>query len=265
VNDWAAVDAACRAPGVDADVIEAGLLNSALYSERFAERRYPRLALSDLPRTMHAAMAKLMRWAERQGGIGAQSGDPGATARGLARVGLFALATAETREDPLLWAVVHTSRTLRRCGNLIQVLAGFELAHTLIRWARDRSVDADARLWAARPTADELFAALARDAVEVYELSRKSYPAGRSRGPWYVTAFVGVERELQWLRYERARLLFEANAQGREPRAIASLHAYDPEALPPSLLVRGTAVSAEASLRKAARTLEEYEAAFGPR
>ena len=265
VQRWAAFDAACAKGVLDPGVAAEGLEHDALYSRYFARDGYPRLSRTDLPPSLQEAFEHLATWAENHGGLSAKAHDPGAASRGLLRLAQFALATTTNIEDPLVSTVAVTGRTLRRCGNFIQVVGGFEVARALVQWSRDRAVGGSARLRASQPTRDELFVALARDAIDVEALSKTGYASApsASSAPWYLVSFVSLERELDWLRYTAAERLIEVDARRRDPVVMLALYKDDPEALPHSLLVRGTTPYAEGSLRRATETIEQYSTVLG--
>jgi hypothetical protein len=169
------------------------------------------------------------------------------------------LLSRDALSEPSMSTLVDTVATLCRCGNLIQTLAGFDLARQVMGWAeqhRETTVDIE-RLSLSE---GQLVAALARDAVEIDGMVEDICSDGSPRAaPAYTNPFLDMKRERLWFRYHSMYCLFNDAGLVRPLTDIADqLRAKRPEELPPSRLVRITALSIGAQLHKADDTLRMY-------
>ena len=267
VERWAAYDAACGNPTIDQLATAPVRRTDAIDRRRFSARNdYPRVERQHLPEPTRAGLAALDVWTRNQGGFRPDAESSGRLSFHLHDLGQIALATASDLEDPSVASALYTSKTLRRCGGLLDALAGFALADSLVRWLGDRGLGPDSRFETARPTRDELFAALARGAIASYELARKS---GARRPvlfrPWYVAPFFDGKRELLWLKYDATERLFTADAMKREPARMATLYPENEAALPKSVFVRLSVLPLAAQILKADEAIRAYDGALARR
>jgi hypothetical protein len=146
-------------------------------SREHIETRWKKLvALSTKAPRCAEDMKAISRWVETLGGP-KPKGDP-------FRIGIdgFELLQEELKkstifEDDGLVIALSSSRTLRQCGGLVQVIAGFKLAGDLVEWVDKQKVEPDDRFRLAAPRPEEVVAGLARDAVMIDEMIEDSFPS----------------------------------------------------------------------------------------
>jgi hypothetical protein len=229
-------------------------------SREHIEKRWQKLvALSFRAPRCAEDLEAISRWVETLGGPNPE-GDP-------LRIGIdgFELLQEELKkstalEDDGLVIALSSSRTLRQCGGLIQVIAGFKLADNLVEWVGKQNVEPDARFRLAAPRPEEIVAGLARDAVMIDEMIGDTVSDNvQGQRPSYLKPFFDIERERLWVRRQAVNSLLDENANVRSLDDIAKQYSIEADALPKSLLVRGTHPSVGNAVRKCNRTIQVYK------
>ncbi len=225
----------------------------------------PRLERGELSFELRSAVDGLVGWHRSGEGIGLGTCEPDDDLVAGLNLVRLALATAEDAGSPELAAVLALGQAYRGCGPLIRSMMGFTIASDAVDWARSRGVPPGELFERYRPTADEVFGGLAREAVCSHRMAEQAFePAALDQGslgaPSLAAPLVGVDRELGMLQLFYADHLEVADAAGRDPRAMVEIYAWDDlDDLPPSLLVRLTSLSGGV-VERLVEHLEEYDA-----
>ncbi len=244
---WAQADAGCAEGGLGlkraAEATDAGWweIRDTLVDGYAPETALQREAL---PFGLRAAVDGLVDWHRTHDGLGRDVCDDSTDMLDLLNLSRLALATAHSAEDEQVAAVLALGQLLRNCGPLLDTMVGLSLADEAVRWARARGIPADATFERYRPTADEVFGGLAREAVCSHEMVEDAFRAG-GLGPAATDSPPGAElllrpdRELRMLQLFHVERLEAADAAGRTPEAMVEAFAWEePDDLPRSLVVR---------------------------
>lgn len=218
----------------------------------------------DLTHELRTALEQLVSWHERGTELGGPPCEHTREVLGLIHLGDAALSTIDG-PSPRLDATLHLARSLRRCGSFIESAVGFALARNAVEWARSNGQRPTESFIRYRPTNDEMFFALAREAVCVYEVVEEgigelAQNSRIQRGPVFSRVMFNPARELQMVRAHRARLVVASHESGRDPHGMGDLYDFDDvEELPHSLMVRTVALGGS-GVHDMANTLEAYDA-----
>lgn len=246
VETWAHRDAGCTQGGealrrageaADAGWSEVRDTVQSGYAPEFALKR------EELPFELRAAVDGLVDWHRTHDGLGTDACDDADLLSQL-NLAQLSLATAHSAEDEQVIAVLALGQLLRNCGPLVETMLGLALASEAIQWARARGIAADSTFARYRPTADEIFGGLAREAVCSHQMVEDAVRSG-GLGPSAANSPPGAEllmrpdRELRMLQLYHVERLEAADAAGRDPAALVEAFAWDDdEDLPRSLVLR---------------------------
>jgi hypothetical protein len=244
---WAQADTGCAEGGdglrraaeaTDAGWFEVQDTVEGGYATEFALDR------DELPFELRAAVDGLVDWHRTHDGLGREVCDDSTDLLDLLNLTRLTLATADGAEDEQVAAVLALGQLLRNCGPLLDTMVGLSLAEEAVRWASARGIPADATFERYRPTVDEIFGGLAREAVCSHRMVEDALRGG-GLGPTAPDSPPGAElllrpdRELRMLQLYHVERLEAADAAGRDPAALIEAFAWEePDDLPRSLVVR---------------------------
>jgi hypothetical protein len=220
----------------------------------------------DPPEEAVQAAELLVRWSEQGGGLGADPCLQGLPLRALdlLTLGEVGIALADRGDDPRLAAALALGAQLRERGGIVKFAVGGALAERGLDAASDQD-SALGALRAHRPTAAEVFPALAREARCFYAVAEANI--GTDMGlmglnPELPGSLASVDRELAMLRWTHGVRLAEARAAGDDLAAlVAILEEQDRRELPASLLVQIVVLAGYPTLvAEAAAVIARYDA-----
>lgn len=205
-----------------------------------------------LPEAARAALDSLRAWDAAGGAVRADpcadTGTGGGDAIAMLTLVRTSIAVAHSPSDPDLLAGLRLSRAIRRNGSLLESTVGASLWKTFAETANARRWPATEPLGLLRPRAEELFAAVARDAVCVDRMIPASEEATAAR-PWRLRLLgargteLFLRREQRLFREWHSARLGSLYAKREDIDAIASaLRAPDRDALPASAVLRATMI-----------------------
>ena len=214
---------------------------------------------ADLDEHARRALDALLTWSAAGGGLGddpcvhdTSLADPETSAQepSLSPVALLQLAQVAIRssssaDDPLLDAALELGCDLRARGPALFGLVGGAIAEEARAVATSRGWSPSAAFHRDPPTDHALFGIIARDyfcQVQMVErLVDNDETLGTGGNGWrsFVQERVGIERELEMLRWYLGRQLTATHRVADDPAAlIESLAVPEPDELPTSLVVR---------------------------
>jgi hypothetical protein len=246
VEAWAQAGEGCAQGGDTlrraAEAAEAGWFQvsdtvQSGYATEFALER------EDLSFELRSAVDGLVDWHRTHDGLGMELCDD-ADLLSLLNLTQLSLATAHSAEDEQVAAVLALGQLLRNCGPLMENLLGFAMADHAVQWAGARGIAADATFARYRPTSDEIFGGLAREAICSHRMVEEAFRTG-GLGPSTADSPPGAElllrpdRELRMLQLFEIERLEAAHDAGRDPEALVEAYAWDEtDDLPRSLVLR---------------------------
>ncbi len=250
VEAWAALDPACQEGGEGLrHAIRAVDEGWWEVEDRMDAGDGARIPRDELPFGLRTAVDGLVGWHHAGEGIGVEGCFGDTSLVGQSHLAQLALASADGAGSGEVEAVLALGQWHRRCGGILGTTLGLVFAEDAVIWARARGVTADATFERYRPTADEVFEGLAREALCSAELAEEAFGmAGLGHtstgAPDLAMPLIDLERELRMLRLFHIERLEAADAAGRDLATMAGIyHWEEQDDLPRSLLVRMAALS----------------------
>ena len=171
--------------------------------------------------------------------------------RGVPKVIGFTLAVLASDEAAASAPkLLRLGQALRTQGNYVDLIVGLGVADSVREWAVENQQPVDEAYVRLRPTSEEVFFALARDAVcsqaQIDAMTSLERPSpdttwGAER-PYGVDFFLNLEREQRWQKKYNTDRIHAAFPERNDLLGLQRAHGQTPYEWPHSLLVRTNAL-----------------------
>jgi len=235
------------------------------------------LADADLDDEARSALEAFVRWSDAGGGLGddpcihdeslsgreAAADDPLIQPIALHRLAELAIRRSTSPDDPHLRAALELGAALRGRGPAIYGMIGGSIADKARAFAIARGWSPNPLLRDTRPSNDAIFGILARESFCQMRLLERAIArdedfATDDNDGW--RALVGIDRELQMLRWYLGKRLVAAHDVADDPAALLdALAPPDPDELPSSLLLQTVMVDQSGHFSRYSEQVESYD------
>lgn len=239
------------------------------------------IAEVDLDDDARVALAAFLRWSDAGGGLGddpcirddSLSGpEASAEDRWIQPIALYRLAELAIRrstaaDDPHLRAALELGAALRGRGPLIYGVIGGSIADKARAFAVARGWSPSPAFRDLRPTQSAIFGIMARESfcqVRLLEraIARDEDFAIDKESGWrgLVQDHVGIEREMQMLRWYLGKRMADAHAASDDRAALLSaLAPPEPDDLPSSLLLQTVMIDMSGHCSRYSEQVDSYD------